>query len=340
MLNSILAAERFQDFELAQLFREFLKVTVFSPSLFRHYKNDPKGIEFDQQEEPAAKKVKKSECEKPVKPIAEISVKLWEKEDIYSDPNRALLLCEALNQSYGRKVMAFPYLKILEGAGFDLKAIPDPKLLTSAHCRLLKFFVKFVDEERLHLKGMQVERSANGLFIKSQMHALLVAEEIHPIELEAVALAVAALDPSILQTLNTLLWKKWVKGELISVMSKMCDFFNKTQTSRRIFGQIFNIDLRVRTEKRLDELFEEPFRKLTADWLPSARMADLQFLTKTAENISKDPRAADNTTEASKERILINLISMYFELFLHKFLHHSSNNTDVFKIMITFLFVF
>ena len=54
--------------------------------------------------------------------------------------------------------------------------------------------------------------SANGIFIKSQLHALLVAEEIDPFELENLALSVVALDPGILQPLNTLLWKKWVKG--------------------------------------------------------------------------------------------------------------------------------
>ena len=106
--------------------------------------------------------------------------------------------------------MTYPYLKILESTGFDSNCIPDPKTLSSAHCRLLKYFVNFVNEGRLHNKGNL--HSANGIFIKSQLHALLVAEEIDPFELENLALSVVALDPGILQPLNTLLWKKWVKG--------------------------------------------------------------------------------------------------------------------------------
>ena len=87
-------------------------------------------------------------------------------------------------------------------------------------------------------------------------------------------------------------------------MTKTCEFYNKTQSSRKIFGQIFNIDLRVKSDKRLDEIFAEPFRVLTADWMPSAIMADLEFLTKTVTNIMKDERFNNSLTQAFQERAL------------------------------------
>ena len=79
----------------------------------------------------------------------------------------------------------------------------------SGHCRLLGFFAKFVDTERLHLKGNR--RSYTGNFIKNGLHALLVNDEIDVMELEDLLNIVADLDPMILQQLNTILWKRWVK---------------------------------------------------------------------------------------------------------------------------------
>lgn len=178
------------------------------------------------------------------------------------------------------------------------------------------FFAKFVDKERLHLKGNR--RSYTGNFIKNGLHGLLVNEEIDIMELEDLLNIVADLDPIILQQLNPILWRRWVQGELISVMIKMCSYFNKLQSSKKLFNQIFNLDLTSDCSNDLHEFFVQPFSALTDNWLPSALISDLDFLTQTALNVLKDPRLVGGSHggSASKVYMVINifLIAIGFEL--------------------------
>ena len=312
-LSAIIATKNAPDPELEALLMEFLRITVFPPSHYRLYKNDAEGQKYDDQlaeKEPLNKKAKLT-TEKD----EELKIKLWEQEEHYRSPSNALILCESLAEAYGRRVMTFPFYKILCATGFDQKSIPNPEDMTTGHCRLLAFFAKFVDRERLHLKGNR--RSYTGNFIKNSLHALLVNESIDVLELEDVVNTVAELDPLILQQLNTILWKRWVQGELISVMIKMCSYFNQLQSSKKMFNQIFNLDL-MSASNDLHQFFLQPFTSLTEKWLPSALISDMDFLTQTVVNLLKDSRLDDGVVSHASDRIytVINIfiIAIGFEL--------------------------
>ena len=96
---------------------------------------------------------------------------------------------------------------------------------------------------------------------------------------------VADLDPYLLQPLNTLLWKRWTSGELITVMIKLCAFYGRRQSSRSMFGLIFQSKFVL--SPNLQEIFSEPFQQLTKAWLPSALLSGpgLQVFLKLGEGI-------------------------------------------------------
>ena len=143
-----------------------------------------------------------------------------------------------------------------------------------------------VDKFRFHVKGNR--QSYIGRCIKNSLHALIVNEEIDLIELEDLVNLVADMDSAILQPLNPILWRRWRKGDLISVMTRVCTFYNKTQSSKRLFGMVFSVEFEDDCDN-LSALFEQPFKALTRQWLPSALIADLEYLTRTALNVFKSP---------------------------------------------------
>lgn len=358
ILSAIIAAVNAGDFELEILLRQFLKVTVFPPSLYRAYKDeskeDPSGgvpeekepevkksilteelaVEKSEQEEPELKKMKlteesaskKLDQEAPEpkevklskepeakisKPVEEpVKAKLWSQADHYVHPSKALILCEGMAEAYGRRLMAYPFLKIMCTTGFDHKNIPNPGLMTNEHCRLIAFFAKFIDKERLHVK--RNKQSHTGSFIKNSIHALLANTKIDVFELEDLINIVADLDPYLLQPLNTLLWKRWTSGELITVMIKLCAFYGRRQSSRSMFGLIFQSKFVL--SPNLQEIFSEPFQQLTKAWLPSALLSDLNYLTGTVLNLMKDDRNINGPNESVYSVIDIFLIVIGFEL--------------------------
>ena len=110
VLDAVIAARNAKDTELEKLLREFLKVTVFPPSMFRAYK----GKEDDREDQPDEKKAK---LEPP---------KLWSQlKEFGARPDHARVLIESLS-TYGRSLMTDPYLKILFSCSFEKEVVPDP----------------------------------------------------------------------------------------------------------------------------------------------------------------------------------------------------------------------
>lgn len=111
VLDAVIASINAKDGELEKLLREFLKVTVFPPSMFRAYKGKEDDRENQQPEE------KKAKLEPP---------KLWSKlKEVGARPDHGRVLIETMS-TYGRPLMTDPYLKILSSCSFEHAVVPDP----------------------------------------------------------------------------------------------------------------------------------------------------------------------------------------------------------------------
>jgi hypothetical protein len=123
VLDAVIASRNAKDAELEKLLREFLKVTVFPPSMFRAYK----GKEDDRESQNQQPEEKKAKLEPP---------KLWSKlKELGARPDHARVLIESLS-TYGRPLMTDPYLKILSSCSFEHAVVPDP----ARHGSLIKIY--------------------------------------------------------------------------------------------------------------------------------------------------------------------------------------------------------
>ena len=100
------------------------------------------------------------------------------------------------------------------------------------------------------------------------------------------------------------------KGEMISTLVKMCEYFNKLQSSKKLFGQIFSVDFRD-CSPELHLVLRQPFAALCVTWLPSALIADLAFLTRTTLNLLKDPRLAGGDLDSGAAKRVLHVIDIF-----------------------------